>query len=192
MKLKKPAGFANFLNGNFFPFIAPRTIFLVIVMTWLSTGSLRANSVTTRPFSIPELTARSDVIALGTVSSIASDWNLNRMTIETRIDLKVEEIFKNTVDQKKISIYQLGGVVGDTASSVGETASFVESERVAVFLSKNKQERLQLVGFFQGKFSVERHPEGEMAVRRVPGISKPLDEIPLNHFKMQIQKALTK
>ena len=145
-----------------------------------------------RALSIAELATRSDVVALGTVSSIASDWNLSRTAIETRIDLKVEEIFKGTVDQVKIGFYQLGGVAGDTASSVGAAASFVEDERVAVFLFKNKQQRLQLVGSFQGKFSIERRSEGEVAVRKIPGVSKPLDEFPLDYFKMQVQKALTK
>ncbi len=72
----------------------------------------------------------------------------------------------------KISFYQLGGVVGDTASSLGEAASFEEGERVAVFLLKNNRDRLQLVGSFQGKFSIERRPEGQMAVHKIPGLSK--------------------
>jgi hypothetical protein len=189
VKLKEPAGFANLLQGNRLPSTACRIIFLLI-LTW--TGNIRANSITGRALLIAELTRRSDVIALGTVSSIESDWNLNGRTIETRIDLKVEEIFKGTVDGMKVSFHQLGGVVGDTASSVGEAAPFVEGERVAVFLFKNKQQKLQLVGSFQGKFLVESRPEGEVAVRRVPGLGKPLDEIPLDDFKMQIQKAPTK
>jgi hypothetical protein len=189
VKLKEPTGFANLLQGNRLPSTACRIIFLLI-LTW--TGNIRANSIPARPLLIAELTRRSDVIALGTVTSIGSDWNLNGRTIETRIDLKVEEIFKGTVDGMKISFHQLGGVVGDTASSVGEAAPFVEGERVAVFLFKNKQQKLQLVGSFQGKFLVESRPEGEVAVRRVPGLGKPLDEIPLDDFKMQIQKAPTK
>ena len=135
---------------------------------------------------------RADVIALATVNAITSDWSLNRTTIETRIELKVEEIFKGTAAQDRIIFYHLGGLVGETASVVGETAQFVEKERVTVFLAKNSQQRLELVGSFQGKFLVERRPEGEVAVRRVPGLSKPLDEIPIVDFKMQIQKALTK
>ena len=81
--------------------------------------------------------------------------------------------------------------MGDTASSVGEAATFVEGERVAIFLFKNNRERLQVVGFFQGKFSVERRPEGLMAVRRIPGLSKSLDEFPLDTFKWQVQEAIT-
>ena len=167
-----------------------RTVFLFI-LTFLLAGDSRASSVITRALSIAELTTRSDVIVLGTVSFTRSDWNLSRTAIETRIDLKVEEIFKGTVDQAKISFYQLGGVVGDTASSLGEAPTFVEGERVAIFLFKNNRERLQVVGFSQGKFLVERRPEGLMAVRRIPGLSKSLDEFPLDTFKRQVQEAIT-
>jgi hypothetical protein len=106
------------------------------------------------------------------------------------VDLKVEENLKGRVDQAKISFYQLGGAVGGTASSLGEAAAFVEGERVAVFLFKNDRERLQLVGFFQGKFSLERRSKAEMAVRRIPGVSKPVDEFPLDNFKLQVQKSI--
>lgn len=191
VKLKQPAGFANLLHGNDLPHTICRIIFLLI-LTSLCAGNVGAISMAPRALSIAELTSRSDVATLGTVSSVASDWNLNRTAIETRIDLRVEEIFKGTVDQVKISFYQLGGVAGDTASSVGAAAPFVEEERVAVFLFKNKQQRLQLVGSFQGKFSIERRSEGEMAVRKIPGVRKPIDEFPLDHFKMHVQKALTK
>jgi hypothetical protein len=142
--------------------------------------------------SIAELTKRADMIVIGTVSSITSDWSLNTTTIESRIELKVEEVFKDTVAPKTVNFYQLGGVVGETASALGETVPFVERERVAVFLFKNKQQKLQLVGSFQGKFSLQRRPEGEMAVRRASATGKPLDQIPLDDFKMQIQRASSK
>jgi hypothetical protein len=186
VKLQKPAGFAKLVNLS----TTPRIVFLFI-LTLLCAGNVQASSVLTRALSIAELAKRSDVIVLGTVSFIASDWNLNRTAIETRIDLKVEEIFKGTIDHGKISFHQLGGIAGEIASSVGEAASFEEGERVAVFLLKNNRDRLQLVGSFQGKFSILRRPEGEMAVRRIPGVSKPLDQFPLDNFKLQVQEAIT-
>jgi hypothetical protein len=186
VKLQKPAGFAKHI---YLP--KSRRIAFLLVLTLLCAGNVRSSPVPTSALSIAELTKRSDVIVLGTVTSIASDWNVNRTAIETRIDLKVEEIFKGRADHGKITFHQLGGVVGEIASSVGEAAAFVEGERVAVFLSKNNRERLQVVAFFEGKFSVERRPEGEMAVRRVPGVSKPVDEFPLDNFKLQVQEAIT-
>lgn len=172
--------------------LATRRIVFLFILTFLWAGNSRASSVITRALSIAELTTRSDVIVLGTVSFIASDWNLNRTAIETRIDLNVEEILKGSVDDGRISFHQLGGVVGEIASSVGEAASFEEGERVAVFLLKNNRDRLQLVGSFQGKFSIERRSEGQMAVHKIPGVRKPIDEFPLDHFKRHVQKALTK
>ena len=186
MKPQTAAGFAKLI----YPPTSRRIVFLFI-LTLLFAGNVQASSVVTRAFSIAELTKRSDVIVLGTVTVLSSDWNLDRTAIETRIDLKVDEIFKGTVDQSKISFHQLGGKVGEIASSVGEAASFEVGERVAVFLFKNNWDRLQLVGFFQGKFAVERGPKGQMAVRRIPGVSNPLDQFPLNNFKLQVQEAIT-
>jgi hypothetical protein len=190
VKLKQPAGFANLLHGNDFPDTNFRIIFLLI-LTFLCAENVGASSLARRALSIAELTTRSDVVALGTVSSVASAWNLNRTAIETRIELKVEEIFKGTVDHGKISFHQLGGIAGEIASSVSEAASFEEGERVAVFLFKNNRDRLQLVGSFQGKFSLRRVPEGEMAVRKIPGVSKPVDQVPLDIFKLQVREAIT-
>jgi hypothetical protein len=186
VKLTQRAGLAKPIYRS----ISRRIVFLFL-LTVPCTGNLRAGSVPSHALSVAELTKRSDVIVLGTVSFISSDWSVNRTTIETRIDLKVEEIFKGAVDQKKISFHQLGGKVGEIASSVGEAALFREGERVVVFLSKSSRDRLQLVGFFQGKFSIERRPEGEIAVRRTPGVSKPLDELPVDKFKLQVQEAIT-
>lgn len=186
MKLQKPAGFVKLV----YLATTPRIVFLFI-LSLLCAGNVQASSVLTRALSIAELVKRSDVIVLGTVSFIASDWILNRTAIETRIDLDVEDILKGSVDDGRISFHQLGGVVGEIASSVGEAASFEEGERVAVFLFKNNRDRLQLVGSFQGKFSVEQLPQGEMAVRRIPGVSKPLDQFQLDIFKLQVQEAIT-
>ena len=186
MKPQTPAGFAKLI----YP---PKSLCIafLLVLTLLCAGNVRSSAVPTHALSIAELTKRSDVIVLGTVIFIASDWNVNRTAIETRIDLKVEETFKGTVDQGKVSFHQLGGMVGKTASSVGEAASFEEGEKVAVFLFENNRDRLQLVGFFQGKFAVERRADGLMAVRRIPGVSKPLDQFPLDNFKLQVQEAIT-
>lgn len=186
MKSQKPAGFAKLIYS-------PKSLCIafLLVLTLLYAGNVRSSAVPTHALSIAELTKRSDVIVLGTVIFVASDWDVNGTAIEARIDLKVEETFKGTVDQGKVSFHQLGGVVGEIASSVGEAASFEEGEKVAVFLFKSNRDRLQLVGFFQGKFAVERGPKGQMAVRRIPGVSKPLDQFPLDNFKLQVQEAIT-
>jgi len=153
-----------------------------------------AHALDTKPLSITELTMRSDVIAIGTVTSVAGDWNSNRTVIYTRIDLKVEEGLKGTDLGDKMSFFQLGGSAGDTVSAVAGAAPFRPGERVVVFLYKDREQRLQLVGLFQGKFSVEKRPgsTGEIAVRRIPEVAKPLDEMPLVRLKNLVQTALAK
>jgi hypothetical protein len=110
------------------------------------------------------------------------------------MDLKVEERLKGTDLEDKISFFQLGGSAGDTVSAVAGAAPFRPGERVAVFLYKDREQRLQLVGLFQGKFSVEKRPgsEDEIAVRRIPEVAKPLDEMPLERLKNLVQTAPVK
>jgi hypothetical protein len=166
--------------------------FLSIAIFLACIGS--AHALDTRPLSIAELTMRSDVIAIGTIASVAGDWNSNKTAIYTRMDLKVEERLKGTDLEDKISFFQLGGSAGDTVSAVAGAAPFRPGERVAVFLYKDREQRLQLVGLFQGKFSVEKRPgsEDEIAVRRIPEVAKPLDEMPLERLKNLVQTAPVK
>lgn len=170
-----------------------RVFLLIIGLFLLCVGIARTAAVDSKPLSIAELTTRSDVIALGTVISTTSDWDLNRTAIYTKIGLQVEQGFKGTGAGEEITFQQLGGQAGDIVSEVAGTAVFKTGEKVVVFLLRNKKQNLELVGSFQGKFSVEkRPPEGEMAVRRVPGVAKPLDEMSLGRLKMLIQTALAK
>ncbi|MEX0802378.1 MAG: hypothetical protein WD688_03540 [Candidatus Binatia bacterium] len=169
------------------------TFLLLVGLFLLCVGISRTTALDSKPLSIAELTTRSDVIALGTVISTTSDWDLNRTAIYTKIVLQVEQGFKGTGAGKEIMFQQLGGQAGDIVSEVAGTAVFKTGEKVVVFLFRNKKQSLEVVGSFQGKFLVEkRPPEGEMAVRRVPGIAKPLDEMSLGRLKMLIQTALAK
>ena len=171
-----------------------RWTFLLLVGLFLfCVGNARAAALDSKPLSIAELTTRSDVIVLGTVISTSSDWDSGKTAIYTRIDLKVEQSFKGGASEKKISFQQLGGKAGDMVSEIAGTAAFKTGEKVVVFLFRKKKQSLEVVGSFQGKFSIEkRQPEGEMAVRKVPGVAKPLDEMPLGRLQMLIQRALTK
>lgn len=186
--------FKSFQASSFPSTNCHRVVLLILAVSVLWAGSAHTTALQIRPLSIADLTKRSEVIALGTVISILSDWNAPKTTIYTRIDLQVEEVFKGAASKETISFYQLGGEVGNTASTVAGTAPFTRGERVVVFLYKDKEQRLQLTGSFQGKFSIEKRgpSEVEMVARRVPGLAKPLDEMPLERLELEIRRALAK
>ena len=160
----------------------------------LCVGNVHASTLSSRLLSVSELTARSSVIASGTVSSTSSGWDLNRTAIYTTIDLHVEQSFKGTDSEKTITFRQLGGRAGDIVSEIAGVAVFKTGEKVIVFLTRNKDQSLTIVGSFQGKFSVEKQPlsNEEIAIRRLPGVAKPFEEMPLEHLRMLIQSALSK
>jgi hypothetical protein len=195
MRTRTATIYFQFIQRSLFRF----SDYLKVVLSILTAsavwfGVAHSATLNIEPLSVANLTKRSDVIALGPVTSVLSEWNSQKTTIYTRIGLSVEESFKGTASGEKLSFYQLGGEVGDTASSVGEAAAFNRAERVIVFLYRNKEQKLELVASFQGKFSIEERGQagGLMAIRRVPGTLRPLDEMPLERIKNEIQTALAK
>jgi len=142
--------------------------------------------------SIERLTKRADVIIIGKVLLTQSEWNTTRTAISTRIDLQVQEVFKGSVSGEQLSFYQLGGKVGEIASSISGVPSFERGETVLLFLSRRKDGTLGVVGLFHGRFLLEKEAAsgGLMAIRREPDSGKILDRIPLEQARDQILKAL--
>ena len=185
----------HLIRRRIFRFIDyPRVLLSILTAPVLWFGIAHSATLKNEPLSVADLAKRSDVIALGAVASVSSEWNSQKTTIYTRIGLNVEDLFKGTASNEMLSFYQLGGEVGNTASSVGDAAPFKRGERVIVFLYKNKDQKLALVGSFQGKFAIEEGGSmgGAMAIRRVPGTSRPVDEMPLERLTNEIQTALAK
>lgn len=161
---------------------------LVMLFLSLISGGVGRTETTARgALSISQLSTRSDLIVLGTVVSIR--WHSTVNNIFTQIDLNVEEVLKGP-DAETVSFYQLGGQVGDITSSVAGVPVFTAGEKVLVFLSVKREPRPTLVGLFQGKLTIEKDPvsEKEVAIRRIPGVAKPLDQMSLERVKELIQK----
>ena len=195
MRTRTSANHFHSIQRRLFRFSdCPRVLLSILTASVVWFGIAHSATLKNEPLSVADLTKRSHVIAVGAVASVSSEWNSQKTTIYTRIGLSVEDLFKGAPSGEMLSFYQLGGEVGNTASSVGEAATFKRGERVVVFLYRNKEQKLALVASFQGKFSIEeRGPAGGvMAIRRVPGAPRPLDEMPLERLTNEIQTALAK
>lgn len=144
------------------------------------------------PPSVRELTRAADVIVIGEVALTESDWNASRTIIHTRIDVRIEEVFKGPVKGERLSFYQIGGQVGGIAASVGGTPSFTQGERVLLFLSRRQDMSLGISGIFHGKFTIEpsEASDDKPVVRREPDSGRILDRYPLNRARAEILQAL--
>ena len=116
--------------------------------------------------TIEDLTDSTSVVVKGRVQSVDSGWDLPAETIYTYVALEVDEVLRGQVPHDQIVIKQLGGVVGDVGLSVSGQPGFTPGEEVLVFLHvRPRDNTLQTANFWQGKWSIERRPDGDVAVR---------------------------
>jgi hypothetical protein len=95
------------------------------------------------------LTNKASYICYGQVADVKSEWNENKTSISTTVNLSVLESLKNKASVP-LSLTVPGGTVGEVTQSNSNSPLFWPNERVVVFIDS----RSRLVGAFQGKFQV--------------------------------------
>lgn len=141
-----------------------------------------------RLMSVHDLTGAAELIILGEVSTVVSEWDEITRRIHTRIDLRVLEVLKGPAETARVSFVQPGGKDGEVSGIVADAPTFGVAERVVVFLAPMRNGQRGVVALYQGKFGVELDPVTgqEMAVRRAPGSGHILDRMPLAVFRSDI------
>lgn len=138
-----------------------RTMTFVAAVALLAAagGSVRATVVMALGFD--EMAAQADRVVLGSVHSVSARWveRDGEKTIETTIDVAVEDELGNVSAEPVARIVQPGGKVGDVGLVVTGIPEFRTGERVLVFLrvsGADEQGRAvhSVVGMAQGKFIV--------------------------------------
>ncbi len=107
------------------------------------------------------------VIVKGKILSIESSFDEQQGRIFTYIRLKVQEVLKGQITERKIVIKELGGQVGDRFSVVYGNPQFAIGEQVLVYLDTWKDGSLRTHQMFLGKFSIVKDEKTgrEFAVR---------------------------
>ena len=82
-----------------------------------------------------DLTNQADVVAVGKVSAMKSEWNTDKTRIVTRVTVSVHEYLKGGGEQQ-MSILTPGGEIGEIGEIYSGTARFTENEEVVVFARK--------------------------------------------------------
>jgi len=107
------------------------------------------------------------VIVRGRILSIESRFDEQQGRIFTYIKLKVQEVLKGQITERKIVIKELGGQVGDRLSVVYGNPEFALREQVLMYLDTWKDGSLRTYQMFLGKFSIVKDEKTghEFAVR---------------------------
>jgi hypothetical protein len=127
-------------------------------LLWIAmlVSALGVRSVAQTPPSSPErLAGSADVIAVGKVSDLRSEWNENHGAIRTKVTLAVDEYLKGAGEGSSVTIYVPGGEVDGVGELYTHMATFKRDENVIVFATRDKQNRLRVSGGAEGKVVVK-------------------------------------
>ncbi len=155
-------------------------IFGIILITFWP-ASLRAQSIEK---TSERLVREADVIAVGKVTTVKSEWNETRSMIRTRVTVTIDQTLKGGNTAKTITILVPGGEVDGVGEWYSHTARFVEDEDVVLFAQKNERGGFRVAGGEEGKIAVTR--DEVTGARVIPNFGQ------LDRFTNQIQAVVKK
>jgi len=119
--------------------------------------------------NMDELTSGADAIIRGRVSSKSSEWNESKTLISTVVTVDVIESFKGSVNGS-VKMRLPGGEVGAVGQKAVGVPVFKTGDEAILFLEK-KDGMWDLIGYGQGKFSIEKDSPagGEFVVNDAGG-----------------------
>ncbi len=121
-----------------------------------------------------QLTRKSTVIAVGTVSSTRSEWTADRDRIVTRVNISVDEYLKGNTGGRTLTLTVPGGEINGVGEMYTHTATFRNNEQVLVFAERDVQGAYRVVDGENGKINVTRD---EATGRRIINGNQPLERL---------------
>ena len=145
--------------------IPPRALLPAVLLLCLS-----ASATTMLSLGLPELARSADTVVQGTVRRVESRWSGDGRRIVTDVEIQVSETLKGQPGNT-VLVTQSGGRVGDVGQKVSGEASFAQGEEVVVFLERRGAQAFRVLGMSQGKYQVQRSPDGTR-VMAVPDLGE--------------------
>ena len=106
--------------------------------------------------STESLVQSADVIVVGKVTAMNSEWSSDRSRIYTRVTISVDQQIKGEASESSVTITIPGGEVDGIGEVYSHTAKFTENEGVVVFAEKDRQGNLRVIGGDEGKATVRK------------------------------------
>lgn len=114
-----------------------------------------ALSQSVRP-TTEDLAQRADVVVIGKVTAVKSEWSADRSRIYSKVTVLVDEHIKGDDPRQSVVIATPGGEIDGVGEVYSHTARFKEDEQVIVFATKDQQGKLNVVGGDEGKLTVSK------------------------------------
>ena len=130
-----------------------------------------------------DLARQAEVVAVGKVTALRSEWNAAHTMIRTLVTLSVDQYVKGGSSDRTFTLYVPGGEVGGVGELYSDMATFRQDENVVVFAQKDKQGRYRVADGFQGKMTVVKD---QVTGKLMVAGGKSLDEL-TNDVKRSLQ-----
>lgn len=155
---------------------------LALLTLALSHGIRERAHAQSKELPAEELTDRAELVAVGKVNALRSEWNTARTRIVTHVTVAVDQYLKGEQPRRSLVITVPGGEVDGVGELYTHAARFKNDEDVVVFVERDSRGTLRVLGGEQGKFSItkDQHTDKQMVSHQ-----KTLDE-----FKTQIRLAV--
>ncbi len=126
----------------------------VVVLSWL--GCLQpARATTVIEHSFSSLVQAAEMIAIGTVTAVESEWNADKEAPFTLVTFSNLEVLKGDGSQTELTLHFLGGPTPDgLIMQIAGVPSFSLGERNVIFCIENQHRAVPLVGIWQGMYRV--------------------------------------
>jgi hypothetical protein len=155
------------------------TLFAGIVSAIVSPSNALSQSGTA---VTEELAQRADVVVVGKVIEVRSEWNEDRSRIYSNVTVQVDEHIKGAESQQSVVIATLGGEIGGVGEVYSHTARFKADEQVIVFAAADQRGQLRVVGGDEGKLTVTKD--------KVTGLQMVADGEPLRAFTSRLRSVV--
>ncbi len=106
--------------------------------------------------SLEDIARQADVVAIGTVDRLRSEWNDNKSRIQTLVTIRVEQPLKGAPAGGELIVLVPGGEVDGVGEVYSHTDRFRQDEEVVVFAKRDIHGALRIATGDHGKLLVTR------------------------------------
>jgi hypothetical protein len=132
-----------------------RSLLVRYALGLMSVLILIADSSLCQSARVTNLTRKADIVAIGRVSSLKSEWTPDKSRIQTRITLAVDTYVKGSAGDT-MDIVVPGGEIGAVGEIYSHMPRFTIHEDVVVFAERDTGGHLRVSGGDEGKFEVKK------------------------------------
>jgi hypothetical protein len=145
-------------------------------------GSTGGASIKEHARSISALADQSELIAVGKVGRLVSEWNEDKSRIRTRVTISVDEAIKGSAPGSSVTVVVPGGEVDGVGEWYSHSVQFQKEEDVVVFANRDNNGQFVVTDGEFGKFSVKK--DKDTGAKIIPNVGT------LDTFTAQIKHSV--